>query len=111
MDKPHKWAKEICHMANGGEVEWAYSDNKSGWFTLHGGIASVSWDSQLIQFRIKPPLQDAAIVAKEAWYNATPALPMGCVGDSQNLFRWENAAKAVIKAYIAGQLDPKTYVI
>lgn len=27
MNKPHKWAKEITHYINGGEVEYRYTDD------------------------------------------------------------------------------------
>lgn len=45
--KPHKWAKEIKHWADGGEIEAL----KAGiWFTTD----YPAWDGGEYQFRIKP---------------------------------------------------------
>lgn len=48
--KPHKWAKEIIHFVNGGEVECKFYDGDE-WFTVN----SISdFDYFDAKFRIKP---------------------------------------------------------
>ncbi len=53
MNTPHKWAKEICHKANGGEVECRLINNSFAW----SNVVNESFEpfnNPDYEFRIKP---------------------------------------------------------
>lgn len=99
MNKPHKWAKEICHMANGGVVEWSYVNGSHSWWPIYGAVSGVDWDDSRLQYRIAVEKKFAGDVCKEAWYAVGPGQHGQCIKKA-----WENAAKAVIQAYKNNEL-------
>lgn len=55
MNTPHKWAKEICHLVNGGEVERRNIALNSGWYLVLLGNHSIDiFNNPDYEFRIKP---------------------------------------------------------
>lgn len=62
MKQPHRWAKEIKHFVDGGEVEWRNSESE---WTV---VPSLSWfvHNCDLEFRIKPTKKklEAAVFQK-----------------------------------------------
>ncbi len=108
MNKPHKWAKEICHLVNGGNVECRYINmpGETEWklinLTNNNTIMlGIMPSNPNLEFRIPPTKKDPATVLREAWYKN---MHLG-TNSPDNLFRWEVAASALIKAYKNNELD------
>ena len=49
MSKPHKWAKEIKHWADGGEIECRCDGDWGDW-----DDSPIDWADEFYDFRIKP---------------------------------------------------------
>lgn len=80
--KPHKWANEIKHWADGGEVQWKATVTMDEWVDV--GDRSPMWHRHDVEFRIKPqPKEPRYLYVFEDPTN--PAFP--CLGlDSRGLF-------------------------
>ena len=52
--KPHKWAKEIKAWADGAEIEWKYTHEKSKFAWHNSDVVAEDFDQEDLQFRIKP---------------------------------------------------------
>ena len=95
MNKPHKHAEVIKAWADGVAVQYRES-SLTEWNDLDPPPSSIPAFLNGFEYRIKPKLKDPGEVASYAWYKKVHS-------DANE--RWSDAAKAVIDAYKAGELD------
>jgi len=99
MNTPHKWAKEIIHWANGGEIQ--YKDNSlmpplSSLDTWHDFKTDMTrgFDSVTYEWRIKPEIGDlrcrlGLMKGRPYWLNAAMSeKEVGIVEQEVDFIKW-----------------------
>lgn len=104
MPTPHKHAEVIKAWADGKTIQYlrhaTHTEDVRGLpKTVWDDCFKPSWDKN-IEYRVKPELKNPGDVAKTAWFK--DLYPRDYVSTEE---RWENCAKALLQAYINGELD------
>lgn len=63
----HKWHKEIKAWADGAEIEWKYTHEKSKFAWHNSDVVAEDFDQEDLQFRIKPQPKEPQYLY--AWEN------------------------------------------
>jgi hypothetical protein len=101
--KPHKWAKEIKAWADGAEIEWKYTHEKSKFAWHNSDVVAKDFDQEDLQFRIKPQPKEQQYLCVVRLTNGN--IKLGIYGELMPLCKGESVDKIIGKIKLETEDD------